>query len=204
MCVSITSELHRRRDYERNEYTRSSVMPCSWSTLTLSMLVAFACLAEEHPPGAPTYYGDAGRILSRHRVGCHREGQPGRIPLDTWRQARLFAKEIRLVVGMRMMPPWPAVPEFGHFSNDRSLSIADVETLIRWTDTGAKRALEKGISFQQLSINAAMTVRLRLDIPRPIECLRLETWNRAASPFQPASYPRYMDPGYRRHSWILR
>jgi hypothetical protein len=108
------------------------------------MLVAFACLAEEHPPGAPTYYGDAGRILSRHCVGCHREGQLGRIPLDTWRQARLFAKEIRLVVGMRMMPPWPAVPEFGHFSNDRSLSIADVETLIRWTDTGAQKGTGEG------------------------------------------------------------
>lgn len=119
-------------------------MPSSWPTVALWMLAAFACMAEEHPPGVPTYYGDAGRILSRHCVGCHREGQPGRIPLDTWQQARLFSKEIRLVVGMRMMPPWPAVPEFGHFRNDRSLSIADIETLIRWTDTGAQKGTGEG------------------------------------------------------------
>ena len=29
------------------------------------------------------------------------------------------------------------MPGFGQFSNDRSLSISDIETLIRWTDTGA-------------------------------------------------------------------
>lgn len=86
-----------------------------------------------------TASGDVGRILARRCVGCHRSGQPGRIRLDTWEQARLFAREIRVAVGTRKMPPWPAVPEFGDFKNDRSLTVAEIETLIRWTDTGAEK-----------------------------------------------------------------
>ena len=104
-------------------------------------LFLLACVAVfgEEPEEAATFFGEVGRILSDKCIGCHRAGQPGRFPLDTWEQARLFAREIRLVVGTRTMPPWPAVPDFGHFTNDRSLSVAEIETLIRWTDTGTPK-----------------------------------------------------------------
>jgi len=35
------------------------------------------------------------------------------------------------------MPPWFADPKYGHFSNDRRLSAADVNTLVAWVDAGA-------------------------------------------------------------------
>ena len=35
------------------------------------------------------------------------------------------------------MPPWFADPRIGHFANDRSLSEAEVETLVHWVDGGA-------------------------------------------------------------------
>jgi len=103
--------------------------------MALFLLASIVALGE----GAPTFFGEVGRILSDKCIGCHRAGQPGRFPLDTWEQARLFAREIRLVVGMRTMPPWPAVPEYGQFSNDGSLSVAEIETLIRWTDSGTPK-----------------------------------------------------------------
>lgn len=44
---------------------------------------------------------------------------------------------IREVLVDRRMPPWDADPRFGHFSNDRSMTVAQTKTLLRWIDEGA-------------------------------------------------------------------
>ena len=36
------------------------------------------------------------------------------------------------------MPPWPADPHFGKFSNDRSLSREEIDMLVAWADGGAR------------------------------------------------------------------
>ncbi len=36
------------------------------------------------------------------------------------------------------MPPWFADPHYGKFSNDRSLSQAEMDTIVAWVDGGAK------------------------------------------------------------------
>jgi hypothetical protein len=36
------------------------------------------------------------------------------------------------------MPPWFADPKYGHFANDRTLEQADIDTLVKWADTGAR------------------------------------------------------------------
>jgi hypothetical protein len=125
-------------------------------------LLACALGFADEPVEAPTYFGEVGRILSAKCIGCHRAGQPGPIPLDTWEQARLFAREIRLVVGMRKMPPWPAVPGYGHFSNDRSLTVAEIETLIRWTDTGTQKGNGGGRLTPSLSTRDAKEAAITL------------------------------------------
>jgi hypothetical protein len=134
-------------------------------SLLCAALFAAAVAPGDHQTQIPTFGGEAGRILSRHCVACHRPGQPGRIPFDTWEQAKLFAREIRLVVGMRKMPPWPAVPGFGHFSNDRSLSISDIETLIRWTDTGATKGDSIGRLTPEVHTVGPGVRRVELDSP---------------------------------------
>ncbi len=85
----------------------------------------------------PTYTGGVSQILEKHCTACHRDGLLGRIPLDSYPQARLFAPEIRLAIGTRKMPPWLAVAGFGDFRNDPSLSVAEMETLIQWADANA-------------------------------------------------------------------
>jgi hypothetical protein len=40
-------------------------------------------------------------------------------------------------VVLKKMPPWYADPHYGKFSNDRSLSQSEVDTLVAWADTGA-------------------------------------------------------------------
>ena len=55
----------------------------------------------------------------------------------TFKETRPWAKAIREAVLTRRMPPWFADPHVGKFSNDRSLSQADIDTLVKWSDTGA-------------------------------------------------------------------
>jgi len=55
----------------------------------------------------------------------------------TYADTRPWAKSIRESVIKRKMPPWFADPKYGHFANDRSLSQAEIEALVRWVDAGA-------------------------------------------------------------------
>jgi hypothetical protein len=92
---------------------------------------------EVHP--VPTYSLDVAPLLAKHCTRCHRQNQSGRIPLDTYEQARGYASEIRRAVAARKMPPWLGVPGFGEFSNETTLTIAEIQMLGRWADAGAPR-----------------------------------------------------------------
>ena len=59
------------------------------------------------------------------------------MPLQTYQQTRPWAKAIREAVRTRKMPPWFADPCCGKFSNDRSLSAAEIDTIATWADSGA-------------------------------------------------------------------
>jgi len=61
------------------------------------------------------------------------------MPLVTYEQVRPWAKAIRDAVASRKMPPWFADPCCGHFSNDRSLSTDQIETLAKWVEAGAMK-----------------------------------------------------------------
>lgn len=56
----------------------------------------------------------------------------------TYKDVRPFARAIKEAVLTRKMPPWFADPHVGTFSNDRTLSDAEIKTLASWADTGAK------------------------------------------------------------------
>ena len=56
----------------------------------------------------------------------------------TYKDARPWAKAIKTAVLTKKMPPWFADPHYGKFSNDRSLSQAEIDTLVAWVDGGAK------------------------------------------------------------------
>jgi hypothetical protein len=61
----------------------------------------------------------------------------------TYDQTRPWAKAMKQAVLTKQMPPWFADPHYGKFANDRTLSQAEIETLVSWADTGAKPGDEK-------------------------------------------------------------
>src|SRR6185295_12455372 len=88
-------------------------------------------------PAPPTFSKDVLPILQKNCQSCHRPGQIGPMSLLTYQQTKPWAKAIRAAVLERKMPPWHADRRYGHFLNDRSLSDAELKTLVTWSDTGA-------------------------------------------------------------------
>src|SRR5262249_29650197 len=58
-------------------------------------------------------------------------------PLVTYPQVRSKAKSISQMVSSKKMPPWFADSKYGHFANDPSLTVEQIETITRWADSGA-------------------------------------------------------------------
>ena len=54
-----------------------------------------------------------------------------------------MGQAIREAVLTRKMPPWFADPHYGKFSNDRSLTKGEIDTLVSWVDAGAREGDSK-------------------------------------------------------------
>jgi hypothetical protein len=86
---------------------------------------------------AVTFNKDVLPILQRDCQVCHRPGEIGPMPFLTYEGTRPWAKAIKVAVASKKMPPWFADPKYGHFTNERHLSDADIATLTEWANNGA-------------------------------------------------------------------
>ncbi len=105
-------------------------------TLSLSLMCAAIVVAAPVPE--PTFYKDALPVLEKNCQGCHRPGEAAPMSFLSYESTRPYAKAIKSAVLTKKMPPWFADPHYGKFANDRTLSDADVKTLVAWVDGGAK------------------------------------------------------------------
>src|SRR5438445_8772948 len=106
--------------------------------IALFAVLPLAATAGEPAKTTPTFFHDVAPILQQHCQECHRAGEIGPMALLTYQQTRPWAKAIKSAVLARKMPPWLADPHYGRFSNDRSLSQAEIDTLVAWVDRGAR------------------------------------------------------------------
>src|SRR5258708_9247536 len=106
-------------------------------TLTLgfaSVLVASAASV----PANVTFNKDVLPVLQNRCQECHRPGEVAPMSFLTFKDARGWAKAIKTAVLTKQMPPWFADPHYGKFSNDRSLTQSEIDTMVAWVDGGAK------------------------------------------------------------------
>jgi peroxiredoxin/mono/diheme cytochrome c family protein len=95
--------------------------------------------------GDVTYTKHVSRIFQKNCQECHRPGQIGPMALTSYDDAVSWAESIRDAVGDGRMPPWHADPKYGKFSNDRSLSKEDRETLLSWVAQGTPKGDDKDL-----------------------------------------------------------
>lgn len=103
--------------------------------LTMCVLVAGTAMAE----GDVTFNKDVMPILQRQCQSCHRPDQIAPMSFMSFEETRPWAQSIREAVVRRIMPPWHADPSHHEFANDRRLTPEEIDTLVSWVDSGAKR-----------------------------------------------------------------
>jgi len=84
-----------------------------------------------------TYSNQIARILKKHCVECHREGEIAPFELAEYDEVAGWADMIEEVVRQQRMPPWFANPEHGHFANDRRMSKEEKQLVYDWVESGA-------------------------------------------------------------------
>src|SRR5215467_12820712 len=99
--------------------------------------VLFMMCGEGSAAGEVTFTKDVLPILQHNCQSCHRPGNIAPMSFLNYDTTRPWAKAIKNAVMSRKMPPWFADPQYGHFSNDRSLKQEEIDTIVKWADTGA-------------------------------------------------------------------
>ncbi len=110
--------------------------------------IAFAAgwSGAEAPAGPVTFAKDVLPILQKNCQDCHRpsganlSGMVAPMSLTSYEEARPWAKAMATAVSTKKMPPWFASPEqHGIFELERGLTQDEIDTIVRWTESGAKR-----------------------------------------------------------------
>jgi hypothetical protein len=97
----------------------------------------FMMCGEGSAAGEVTFTKDVLPILQHNCQSCHRPGNIAPMSFLNYDTTRPWAKAMKNAVMSRKMPPWFADPQYGHFSNDRSLKQEDIDTIVKWVDGGA-------------------------------------------------------------------
>jgi len=108
------------------------------AAFAIGMFWAVTCVRAGDLPSV-TFTKDVAPVLQKNCQTCHRQGEAAPFSLLSYEQARPWAKAMKEAVRLKKMPPWFADPHYGRFSNDRSLSPKDIETIAAWADAGAPK-----------------------------------------------------------------
>lgn len=102
------------------------------------LAISTAVMAADSPKPV-TFAKDIAPIFQAKCEECHRAGTAAPMSLITYAEVRPWAKSIRERVVSRQMPPWHIDKTVGiqHFQNDRSLTSLQVDSIVRWVDSGA-------------------------------------------------------------------
>jgi len=96
-------------------------------------------LPAQSTAAAPVFSKDIAPIIYQHCASCHRTGEIAPMSLLSYEEVRPWAASIREKVATGAMPPWHSAAPRGQFSNDRRLSDAEKESILRWVASGAPK-----------------------------------------------------------------
>jgi hypothetical protein len=105
------------------------------------VFAALAAPAAAEVPAKPTFTKDIAPIFQEKCEACHRPNSIAPMSLVSYEESRPWARSIKTRVSTRQMPPWHIDKAVGiqQFTNDRSLSDEQIETIVRWVDQNAPK-----------------------------------------------------------------
>ena len=157
------------------------------SALGIMLLCLPLATASAEPASPPTFTKDVSRIFQAKCESCHRPNSIAPMSLVSYEEARPWARSIRTRVAARQMPPWHIDKSVGiqHFANDRSLTDAEIDTIVKWATAGAPKGDPK-------------------DLPPAVSWPDDEQWNFKATYGEPdlvVRSPKYTVPAQAQDAW---
>jgi hypothetical protein len=143
------------------------------------------------------YSRQVARLLQRHCVECHREGEIGPFSLTDYDEVVGWADALMESIDEGRMPPWHAHPAHGKFRNERRISLQDKQILRQWIDAGTPRGDPAGLP-EPVQYSTDWQLPRKPDLVLPMR----------SRPFLvPATgtveYQYFVvDPGFKRDRWI--
>jgi hypothetical protein len=103
----------------------------------LGAAIAFPERGKDH--ARISFVKDVAPILEAKCVACHQEGGIGPFAMTSYEMVKGFSPMIREVIRTDRMPPWNVDAHVGKWADDRSLTPAEVKTVVHWVEQGAVR-----------------------------------------------------------------
>ena len=102
------------------------------------LIFPYLSIAADSPNAPVTFAKDVAPILQAKCQECHHKGTAAPLSLVTYGDVRPHAALIKDRVATRNMPPWHIDRTVGiqRFKNDRSLTDEQIDTIVRWVDSG--------------------------------------------------------------------
>ena len=116
----------------------------------------------------PNFSQHIAPIVLNHCVRCHRSGGGAPFELTSFAKVKNKAKTIAKVTSLRIMPPWPADPNYSHFVDENFLSQSQINLIQRWVKDGCP----EGASSEKLFENIP---QYRSNLGKPDLVLSLDT-----------------------------
>ena len=89
------------------------------------------------PTSDVTFSNQVARILNKHCVECHREGEIAPFSLTSYDEVVGWGDTMLEVIQDGRMPPWHADPKHGDFLNARVMTAEEKSQLRAWVDAGS-------------------------------------------------------------------
>ncbi|OHB26981.1 MAG: hypothetical protein A2790_14105 [Phenylobacterium sp. RIFCSPHIGHO2_01_FULL_69_31] len=124
-----------------------------------------------------SYVKEVAPILEKKCAACHTEGGIGPFAMSSYEMVKGFSPMIREVLRTDRMPPWNVDPHVSKFADDKSLTPAEIKTVVHWVEQGAPR----DGTTDPLAVAAKKRVVAEWPLGKPDLVLELPTYKIPAS-----------------------
>jgi tetratricopeptide (TPR) repeat protein len=84
-----------------------------------------------------TFSKDIAPIIWKDCAVCHRPGQAAPFSLLSYNEVKKHGRQIAKAIAENYMPPWPPEAGYGHFQNERRLSVEEKKLIQAWVEEGS-------------------------------------------------------------------
>lgn len=99
-------------------------------------LICIFCVVTCQQKKTPNFSEDIAPIIQQKCLKCHQQNGGGPFALSNYEEIASKGQLIAHVVQHKIMPPWPADPEYTHFIGELALTNQEIETIQEWVKQG--------------------------------------------------------------------